>query len=247
MAASALLIRAQTAGAQPDLPPPPPPPIGEPNDVPSLPPPPVPPRAPSAPAAPPGPKRSPGSTAAAARKRRHEPPEDVVASPEPAPHTVALTLNPLGLFWGRLSANAEVQLSPHHSFVAAPNALIDRTDRGGQHDLLSEGYGFASPTSASFGLELGYHYWGSDAWRRDFRPLRGWFAGPALLFGVTTNATVGDATRAQGYWGLALDVGEQEVLPGGFTAGVGTGLEFVRMAGTTAFVPRLLLQLGWSL
>jgi hypothetical protein len=35
-------------------------------------------------------------------------------------------------------------------------------------------------------------------------------------------------------------------MPGGFTAGIGGGLEVVRMAGTGAVVPRLLMQIGWS-
>ncbi len=70
--------------------------------------------------------------------------------------------------------------------------------------------------------------------------------GPALLLGSTTDATVGDPTHAQSYWGIAFDVGWQEVIPGGFTAGVGAGLEVVRMAGTGGVVPRFLLQLGWS-
>jgi hypothetical protein len=137
--------------------------------------------------------------------------------------------------------NVEWELAPHHSIVAAPNALIFQADRDGRRYLLSEGFGFASPSSFGAGTEVGYHYWpgASDV-------LRGWFLGPSLLAGLTTDATVGNPTHPQGYWGLALDLGAQEVLGSGFTAGLGGGIGFLHMAGTSAFVPRLLLQLGWT-
>jgi hypothetical protein len=143
--------------------------------------------------------------------------------------------------WGRLSANLEWRLAPHHSLVATPNALVFQADRGSRRVLLSEGFGFASPSSFGVGVEVGYRYWPT----RD-ASLRGWFVGPAVLTGLTTEATVGDPTHAQGYWGVALDVGAQEVLANGFTAGVGGGVGVLGMAGETAVVPRVLLQLGWQ-
>ena len=243
-----LLVTAP-ASAQPDLPPPPPPPIGEPTELPPPPPPratstspapaPPPPRAasrppPPSPAPPPPPVYRP-------RVHRHT---DVVFVPEePPPETrrVAVTLNPLGLFWGRLSLNAEVQLAPHHALVGSPNVLIWPADRGGGRSLISEGLGFASHDSAGFGVELGYHYWWD--WRRT---LRGPFLGPSLLLGVTSQATTGDPTQTQGYAGVAFDVGEQEVLPGGFTVGAGAGLGVIHMADSSALFPRLLAQIGWS-
>jgi hypothetical protein len=173
--------------------------------------------------------------------RRTAPEEEVVYVEVPETRPIAITWNPLGLPWGRLSANAEFQLQPHHALFVSPNALLFHVNRGGSGALLSEGFGFASPTSASFGVEVGYHYW-----LRWARSLRGPYLGPALLLGSTSQATVGDPTHAQGYWGLALDVGYQEVLPGGFTVGVGAGLEVIRMAGTGGVTPRLLLQAGWS-
>ncbi|HTB73244.1 MAG TPA: hypothetical protein VK762_08360 [Polyangiaceae bacterium] len=236
---------AAAAQAQPNLPPPPPPPIDQPSEVPSLPPPP--PRqtspAESPPAPPPRrqptPPPPPPYRSSSVRSRRSE---DVVVYVEPPmAYPVAVTLNPLGLFRGRLSANLEVQLEPHHSLFVSPNVLVFHTDRGDADNLISEGFGFATPTSSSIGVEFGYHYWWHWA-----RALRGPYFGPALLLGSTTDASVGDPTHAQSYWGLAFDTGWQEVLPGGFTAGIGLGLELVRMAGTGAVVPRLLLQLGWS-
>jgi hypothetical protein len=163
----------------------------------------------------------------------------VVEEPPP-PLPVAITLNPLPLIWGRLSGNVEVQLAPQHSLVASPNLLVFNEDRGTPH-ALSNGFGFASPSSNGVGVELGYHYW----WRWA-RSLRGPFLGPSVLLGSTSNAEVGDASHAQSYWGLAFDVGGQEVFPGGFTIGAGLGLGYIRMAGVDAFFPRVQLQIGWS-
>ena len=235
--------------AQPNLPPPPPPPMGQPSDLPppaSQPPPPsaASPRA-SAPASSPPPRRAsppPASAPAptpyrAPRRRRVE----VFVSDEEHGRPIALTLDPIPLVLGRLSANAEVLLSPHHAIVGSPNLLIFQLDRGGRYSLTSEGFGFASPTSGGFGIELGYHYW----WQAH-DSLRGPFFGPSLLLGATTQASVGDPSHAQGYWGFAFDVGGQEVFLGGFTIGGGAGLGIVKMADATALFPRLLVQVGWS-
>ena len=238
---AALILIARPAVAQPNLPPPPPPPIDQPTEVPSLPPPPPRVQQP-APSPAPSPRRvappPPAPYRASARPARTD---DVVYVEPPASHPVAVTLNPIGLLRGRLSANLEVQIEPHHSLVVSPNVLVFHADRGAPGSLLSEGFGFATPTSGSVGIEFGYHYW----WRW-YRELRGPFIGPSLVLGSTTDAAVGDPTHAQSYWGLAFDVGWQEVLPGGFTAGVGVGLEIVRMAGSGGPVPRFLLQMGWS-
>jgi len=250
--------------AQPNLPPPPPPPMGEPTDVaPSAsssasspapvvsPLPPHPAAAAIAPVPPPGaastsasagphraplpPAPLPSSLRAGARRHHAE-----VYISEWRRRPVALTLSPLPLAWGRLSAAAEVLIAPHHALVASPNLLFVEIDRGGRSSFVSEGFGFASTTSSSVGVELGYHYW-SHA--RD--SLRGPFFGPSILVGDTSQSTV-DPSHAQGYWGLALDGGGQEVFPGGFTLGGGAGLGFVRMAGATAVFPRVLIQIGWS-
>jgi len=220
--------------AQPNLPPPPPPPIGDTNEVPSLPPPPSPsgrapsPRKPAQTPAPPPP-----APYRAART-------DSVVSAAPETHAIAVTLAPLGLVSGRLSASVEVQIQPHHAVIVSANALVFDASRGGPRSLVSEGFGFASNQSSGFGVELGYHYWVDGA-----PSLHGIFFGPSFLFGGTSMAQVGDPSNAQGYWGLALDGGWQEVFSGGFTAGAGGGLEMLRMAGTSAVVPRLLAQLGW--
>jgi hypothetical protein len=152
-----------------------------------------------------------------------------------------VTLNPVGLILGRLSANLEIQVAAHHSLVASPNFLLIHVDRGGRYSLASEGFGFASTSSSGFGIELGYHY--VFNWQRS---LRGPFFGPSLLFGGTSDATVGDPSHTQAYWGLAMDAGEQEVLPGGLTIGAGVGLGLILMADATAVFPRLLLQVGWA-
>jgi len=159
---------------------------------------------------------------------------------EPPRHPVAITLNPLPLFWGRLSGNLEVQVAPHHSLVVSPNLLVFNDNRDAPR-ALSNGFGFASSSSNGAGIELGYHYWGRWA-----RSLRGPMLGPSLLLGSTSNAVVGDPARAQSYWGLAFDLGAQEVLSGGLTMGGGLGVGVIRMAGSETFFPRVLLQIGWS-
>jgi hypothetical protein len=145
------------------------------------------------------------------------------------------------MIWGRVSATFEVQLAPHHSLFASPNALLFDVDRGGRTNLISEGFGFASPHSSSLGIELGYHYW----WRWA-RTLSGPFMGPSLLLGSTSSAYAGTTTEPQTYWGLAFDVGGQHVFPGGFTLGGGIGVAYAHMADSNAVYPRLLLQIGWS-
>ncbi len=240
LVAAGVLV-AHGAQAQPNLPPPPPPPIDQSPEVPSLPPPP-PRQTPSESSPPSQPARRPTPPPPApyrASTRVHRTDEVVYAeAPPPPTHPVAVTLNPVGLFRGRLSANLEVQLVPHHSLVVSPNLLVFHTDRG---TIISDGFGFTTPTSNSIGIELGYHYW----WRWA-QSLSGPYMGPSLLLGSTTEASVGDPTHAQSYWGLAFDVGWQEVLSGGFTAGIGAGLGILRMAGTGTVVPRALAAVGWS-
>jgi len=168
------------------------------------------------------------------RRRR----EVIYVVEEPVSRPFSVTLNPLDLVWGRLSANLELQLAPHHSLVLSPNVLIVNDTRTG---AVSDGFGFATRASSGFGAELGYHYW--LHWHRS---LRGPFFGPSLLVGSTTYANGGPTTNAQAYWGVAFDVGGQEVLPGGFTVGGGLGLGYVHMAAVGAVFPRFLFQIGWS-
>jgi hypothetical protein len=236
-----------SAKAQLNLPPPPPPPLGEPADLPpaavSAPPSGSPGRPSAGPALPRYPNPSAGPPPAAppryrAPRRRQA---EVIYIEEPASRSVALTLNPLSLFLGRLSGNVEVLVAPHHSVVFGPNILVLQEGRGDRYNLVSEGLGYATRTSSGLGFELGYHYWWP--WQRS---LRGPFLGPSLLIGSTTNASVGDPSRAQAYWGAAFDVGDQEVLPGGFTIGGGFGLAVVKMTDALALFPRLLVQAGWS-
>jgi len=154
---------------------------------------------------------------------------------------VAVTFNPLGLTLGRLSANVEFLVAPHHAFILSPNVLVFQEQRGGRYSLLNEGLGLATNASGGFGGEVGYHYWWR--WRRS---LSGPFFGPSVLLGSVTNAAVGPTNGAQTYWGFALDAGGQAVFPGGFTLGAGLGFGFVDLASAGAFFPRALLQVGWS-
>jgi hypothetical protein len=260
VAAATAVLAASTARAQPDLPPPPPPPMGAPTELPPLPPSPSPPaQQPAGTSRPtpryaPQPQPPPPPPVYRAHARRRAEDGTSTASPErgrslgvyvveePEERRVALTLNPLGLVWGRLSANVEVQLAPRHSLVVSPNALILPAERGmTAHSTVSQGLGFASRGSSSIGVELGYHYWWY--WRSS---LRGPFLGPSLLLGSTTQANAGDPTQSQTYWGMAFDFGWQEVLPGGFTIGGGAGLGLIHLADSTGVFPRVLFQIGWS-
>lgn len=157
------------------------------------------------------------------------------------PRPVAITFNPLALALGRVGANVEVLLAPHHSLVLSPNLQAFTEARGGRYNVFNEALGLATNSSTGFGGELGYHYWWR--WRRT---LSGPYIGPSFLLGTVTNASVGGTNAAQAYWGLALDAGGQAVLAGGFTVGAGLGLGFVEMDGATAVFPRILLQVGWS-
>ena len=230
---AAVVLTGAAAGAQ-DLPPPPPPPIGQPSDLPPAPPParpaPAPPRYEPAPPPPPPPYYR-------GRRRR----EVVYVYEEPVARPVAITFDPAALVLGRLSANVEFLLAPHHSLVLSPNVLAFQEGHGGRYDLASEGLGFATERSNSFGGELGYHYWWR--WRRS---LMGPYFGPSLLLGSVTNASVGPTAAAQAYWGGAFDAGGQGVLPGGFTIGAGIGLGFIELGSNGAVFPRFLFQLGWS-
>jgi hypothetical protein len=222
-----------TAARAQDLPPPPPPPLGQPEapPPPQRPPPSAPP--PHYEPPPPGPPPPP--------YRGHRRREVVYVVEEPTARPVAITFNPLALTMGRLSANVELLLAPHHSLVLSPNLLVFQQNRGGRYNLESDGLGFATDRSASFGGEVGYHYWWR--WRQS---LAGPYFGPSLLLGSTNNASVGTTANAQAYWGAAFDAGGQAVLPGGFTLGAGIGLGFVEMDSFAAVFPRFLLQLGWS-
>lgn len=245
---SGAALLAHAAQAQPNLPPPPPPPLTA--EPPPLPPPqqptpapqpvPAPRPQPAPPAPPPRYYEPPPSAPPPYRGRRRREVVLVYEEYEP-PRPIAITLSPVPLIWGRISATFEVQIAPHHSLYASPNALVFDVDRGGRNNLFSEGFGFASTHSSSLGLELGYHYW----WRWS-RSLTGPFFGPALLLGSTTNANAGVGPDAQTYWGVALDAGGQHVFPGGFTVGGGIGVAYAHMADTSAVYPRVLLQMGWS-
>ena len=234
------------AQAQPDLPPPPLPPIEPSPATPNLPPPPQPSAPSPAPSSEPPARRAPQAPHPTPSRPRREvvyvaPPPSTFRSRSDGDRArrLALTLNPLALPWGRASGNVELLLAPHHAIVASPNVLFANVDRGG---LLALALGFTQSASSGAGGEVGYHYWwyGHDG-------LRGPFFGPSLLVGVTSAATVGDPSRAQPYWGAAIDVGEQAILSGGFTIGGGAGLGLIRMGGSGVVFPRFLLQVGWSL
>jgi hypothetical protein len=159
----------------------------------------------------------------------------------PARIVAMLTLNPVPLIWGRVSVNLELLFEAHHALVLSPNVLLPNADRGG---LLAQALGFATSASSGAGGEIGYHYWSHYHWWPG--QLVGVYWGPSFLLGETNNTTAGGGTGAWGYWGAALDIGQQTVFGSGFTAGAGLGVGFVRMASSSAIFPRFLVQVGWA-
>lgn len=218
------------ADAQVNLPPPPPPPLG--TEAP----------------APTGPTSGGPTSGGTTRKPRRESPsprESKVAPPvterieleEPSysyrRRIVSVRANPLALFIGRLSVDAEWMVAPHHALVGSPHVTLAQ-DRG---TLPANATGFTNPNATGFGVELGYHYFLAPE-------LEGLFFGPSLLVDSTRPTPGG--TRFTAYGG-AFDVGYQAVVGPGFTLAAGGGLLFITASGAPVkLAPRVLLGVGWT-
>ncbi len=148
---------------------------------------------------------------------------------------MSVRLNPLPFFVGRLSADFEIMLAPHHALVVSPNVTLHKYafHRG---ELIGNALGFADDTSGGVGGEVGYHYWTK-------RQVEGIYLGPSFVFG----ATFPSPGKTFGYYGGAFDVGYQYLFNSGFTLNAGGGLMIIDTAGAGVKAsPRLLAGLGWS-
>ena len=241
----AMALLAHPAFAQPNLPPPPPPPIDQPSEVPSLPPPP--PRAQT-----PASHRSPRPRLRRGDRPPHRrPPRTAPRRARPAPRSRRLRRTA-----GDASrrGHPEPDRAPSRARQREPRdcrssritpSSCRRTCSSSTRTEATQEPAFGGPRlrdrprRAASGSSSATTTGGAGRGASRARS-----SGPRSFSGSTTDATVGDPTHAQSYWGIAFDVGWQEVIPGGFTAGVGAGLEAVRMAGTGGVVPRFLSAAG---
>ena len=146
---------------------------------------------------------------------------------------LSVRANPLALFIGRLSADVEWMVAPHHALIGSPHVTLAQS-RG---DLPANATGFTGANATGFGVELGYHYFPAPE-------LEGLFFGPSLLLDSTRPAP--GATRFTAYGG-AFDVGYQAVVGPGFTLAAGGGLLFITASGAPVkLAPRALLGIGWT-
>ena len=173
------------------------------------------------------------------------PPPPQHHDPEPprvdyeTPRTTSIRLNPLPIFVGRLSADLELMLAPHHALVLNGNITFHKVAFERNDNTLGYGLGYSSDASGGFGGEVGYHYWVR-------RHLAGIYLGPSLILGATLPSAPAGA-KAFAYYGGAFDVGYQYLFPNGFTLNGGGGIMILGASGATAHAaPRFLFGVGWS-
>lgn len=170
--------------------------------------------------------------------QHHEPEPPPRVYEVETPRTTSIRFNPLPLFAGRLSADIELMLAPHHALVVSPNFTLHKVVFDRNDDLLGYGLGYAGDDSAGFGGEVGYHYWLR-------RHLAGVYFGPSLVLG----ATLPEGGKGFAYYGAAVDVGYQYLFSNGFTLNGGGGILIVNgtFGGSVVHAaPRFLFGIGWS-
>lgn len=178
-----------------------------------------------------------------------------VASTDPPLKSLAIELNPLSLFIGRLSANVEYMPAVHHAVVVNPYYVSVNADVTVGVDGDAETY---EDNFSGGGVELGYRmYTGSKG-------PNGFFVGPSLLLGLY-NSEDSDFTDTEGRtftsYGFAVDIGGQGVIGPGIVLGGGFGLQYTKVSGDapgfdlplTAEIlvgggvrPRFLLSVGYA-
>lgn len=218
--------------AQVNLPPPPPPPLGS-DSAPST-------GTPSSSKKPRSTAAPAGASAPATSRDRSERAERTEVDETPtyrrsySGRFLSVRANPLALFVGRVSADAEWMFAPHHALIGSPHFVFARK----RSDLVARALGFAGDAATGFGVELGYHYFTGDA------PLEGLFLGPSLLLD-STRQTPNLPSFAS--YGVAFDVGYQAIIGNGLTLAAGGGVLVMSTSGQSSyFAPRVLLGVGWT-
>ncbi|HET7543651.1 MAG TPA: hypothetical protein VFK05_27450 [Polyangiaceae bacterium] len=165
------------------------------------------------------------------------------------PHPFTLLFNPIGLFVGRYSIQAEYQPVLHHAITLNPfydHTSVKVTTNGVEEDIGSVSGG---------GAELGYRYYTGR------KGPNGFFVGPSFLFAAYTQTQTGVPDLSFTSFGAAVDVGGQAVIGSGFVIGGGFGMQWTKNSKdintdnynfTSALIagdgvrPRFLFSLGYA-
>ena len=165
------------------------------------------------------------------------------------PHPFTLLFNPIGVFIGRYSIQAEYQPVLHHAITLTPfynHTPVTMTVDGQETDLGSLNGG---------GAELGYRYYTGR------KGPNGFFVGPSLLFASYKSSQSGVQDDSFTSFGAAVDVGGQAVIGSGFVIGGGFGLQWTKTSHdintdnfnfASALIagdgvrPRLLFSIGYA-
>ncbi len=135
---------------------------------------------------------------------------------EPQPKQFAIIANPLGVFLGRYSIQAEYLPALHHAVTLNPfynHTSVKATTNGVEQDLGSLN---------GFGAELGYKYYSGK------KGPNGFFVSPSFLFASYSSSLQGTADKSFTSFGGAIDIGGQGVIGNGFVIGGGFGLQWTK-------------------
>ncbi len=200
-------------------------------------------------------------------------PVDVaIIEPAPARRLVALEWNPLPLFvmhtgtrpsdpgrpaqggLGKLSANVVIAPLEHHAIIVSPFYVLTRTTPITIFDADANPTRLPIQTFSGYGTELGYRYYSGRG------GLRGFFAGPSLIFGAfTATAENGSKTPYLDY-GFAVDAGYEALVVDRVALSLGAGLQYTtpdkhipeqmlwaKVFANSVVLPRFLVSVGYAL
>jgi len=128
----------------------------------------------------------------------------------------AIIANPLGIFMGRYSLQAEYLPALHHAITLNPfynHTPIKVTSNGTEQDLGS---------LSGFGAELGYKFYSGK------KGPNGFFVSPSFLFASYSSTMTGEPNKSFTSMGGAIDIGGQGVIGDGFIIGGGFGLQWTK-------------------
>lgn len=161
-------------------------------------------------------------------------------------HGAAIELNPLPIYFGRLSANLQYMPAMHHAIILSPQITHV------SNDIALTGGSNVSQTFTGFGGEVGYRYYTGH------RGLDGVFVGPSLVLGFY-NAGLPNGDQAFTTLGVAVDAGVKTVIFDNVSVGAGAGIQWVKvshdfndlptrseMAIGAGVKPRILAEVGYA-